>query len=103
MQTNNTISGVIDRIDMEDFPIRSKVKTLSGRVDTVVKHRGAQSRHDLFQRIIIEFDELIGYSVALQSHLLKLIKEPSTSSRFKIIKSNQREEQGPERAVKLVV
>jgi hypothetical protein len=76
MQTNQTFAGVIDRLDMEDFPIGSRVKTPSGRVGTVVKHRGAQSRHDLFQRIIIEFDEPIGDSVALQPYLLKLIKEP---------------------------
>ena len=80
MQVNHAIAGVIDRPDMEDFPIGSTVKTPSGRVGMVVKHRGAQSRHDLFQRIIIEFDEPIGDSVALQPHLLKLIKEPSTSS-----------------------
>jgi hypothetical protein len=75
MQTNQTIAGVIDRPDMEDFPIGSKVQTPSGRVGTVVKHRGAQSRHDLFQRIIVEFDEPIGDSVVLQPHLLRLIKE----------------------------
>jgi hypothetical protein len=73
MQTNHAIAGVIDRLDMEDFPIGLKVKTPSGRVGTVVKHRGAQSRHDLFQRII---DEPLGDSVALQPHLLRLIKNP---------------------------
>jgi len=75
---NQTFAGVIDRLDMEDFQIGSKVMTPSGRVGTVVKHRGAQSRHDLFQRVIIEFDEPIGDSVALQPHLLKLIKDPSS-------------------------
>ena len=78
MLVNQTLAGVVHRPDMEDFPIGSIVKTPSGRVGRVVKHRGAQSRHDLFQRIIIEFDEPIGDSVALQPHLLKLIKE-STS------------------------
>ena len=68
--------GVIDRPDMEDFPIGSIVKTPSGRIGTVVKHRGAQSRFDLFQRIIIEFEDPIGDSVALQPHLLTLIKLP---------------------------
>ncbi|MGV0981421.1 MAG: hypothetical protein ACOYB0_03570 [Polynucleobacter sp.] len=76
MQINHAIVGIIDRLDMEDFPIGSKVKTPSGRIGTVVKHRGAQSRHDLFQRIIIEFDEPIGDSVALQPHLLTLIQAP---------------------------
>ena len=68
--------GVIDRPDMEDFPIGSIVKTPSGRIGTVVKHRGAQSRFDLFQRIIIEFEDPIGDSVALQPHLLTMIKLP---------------------------
>lgn len=75
-QTNQAMVGVIHRPDMEDFPIGSIVKTPSGRIGTVVKHRGAQSRFDLFQRIIIEFEEPIGDSVALQPHLLTMIKTP---------------------------
>ena len=80
MQTNQAIAGVIDRLDMEDFPIGSIVKTPSGRIGTVVKHRGAQSRFDLFQRIIIEFEDPIGDSVALQPHLLTMIKRPAADS-----------------------
>jgi hypothetical protein len=76
MQANPCIAGIIDRPDMEDFPIGSIVKTPSGRIGTVVKHRGAQSRFDLFQRIIIEFEDPIGDSVALQPHLLTMIKLP---------------------------
>ena len=75
-QINQTMVGVIHRPDMEDFPIGSIVKTPSGRIGTVVKHRGAQSRFDLFQRIIIEFEDPIGDSVALQPHLLTMIKLP---------------------------
>ena len=75
-QASQAMVGVIDRLDMEDFPIGSIVKTPSGRIGTVVKHRGAQSRFDLFQRIIIEFEEPIGDSVALQPHLLTMIKLP---------------------------
>ncbi len=75
-QVNQAMVGVIDRSDMEDFPIGSIVKTPSGRIGTVVKHRGAQSRFDLFQRIIIEFEDPIGDSVALQPHLLTMIKLP---------------------------
>ena len=75
-QVNQTMVGVIDRPDMEDFPIGSIVKTPSGRIGTVVKHRGAQSRFDLFQRIIIEFEDPIGDSVALQPHLLTMIRLP---------------------------
>ena len=76
MLVNQTLAGVVHRPDMEDFPIGSIVKTPSGRVGTVVKHRGAQSRHDLFQRIIIEFEDPIGDSVALQPHLLTMVKKP---------------------------
>ncbi|OWF65086.1 hypothetical protein B6A14_04545 [Polynucleobacter hirudinilacicola] len=76
MLVNQALAGVVHRPDMEDFPIGSIVKTPSGRVGTVVKHRGAQSRHDLFQRIIIEFEDPIGDSVALQPHLLTMIKKP---------------------------
>ncbi|QWE02043.1 hypothetical protein [Polynucleobacter sp. JS-JIR-II-b4] len=76
MLVNQTLAGVVHRPDMEDFPIGSIVKTPSGRVGRVVKHRGAQSRHDLFQRIIIEFEDPIGDSVALQPHLLTMIKKP---------------------------
>ena len=76
MLVNQTLAGVVHRPDMEDFPIGTIVKTPSGRVGRVVKHRGAQSRHDLFQRIIIEFEDPIGDSVALQPHLLTMIKKP---------------------------
>ena len=76
MLVNQSLAGVVHRPDMEDFPIGSSVNTPSGRVGRVVKHRGAQSRHDLFQRIIIEFEDPIGDSVALQPHLLTMIKKP---------------------------
>ena len=76
MLVNQSLAGVVHRPDMEDFPIGSIVKTPSGRVGRVVKHRGAQSRHDLFQRIIIEFEDPIGDSVALQPHLLTMVKKP---------------------------
>lgn len=73
MPSKYHLAGVVARLDMEDFPIGSEVQTPSGRIGTVIKHRGAQSRHDLFQRIIIEFDEPIGDTVALQPHLLTMI------------------------------
>ncbi|QWE19197.1 hypothetical protein [Polynucleobacter corsicus] len=75
-QSSQAMAGVIQLPDMEDFPIGSIVKTPSGRIGTVVKHRGAQSRFDLFQRIIIEFEDPIGDSVALQPHLLTMIRLP---------------------------
>ena len=75
-QSSQAMVGVIHRPDMEDFPIGAIVRTPSGRIGTVVKHRGAQSRFDLFQRIIIEFEDPIGDSVALQPHLLTMIRLP---------------------------
>ncbi len=75
-QSSQAMVGVIHRPDIEAFPIGSIVKTPSGRIGTVVKHRGAQSRFDLFQRIIIEFEDPIGDSVALQPHLLTMISLP---------------------------
>jgi len=72
--------GVVERLDMEDFPIGAVVQTPSGRTGTVIKHRGAQSRHDLFQRVIIEFDEPYGDTVALQPHLLTIISKGEASN-----------------------
>lgn len=80
MPSNCRLLGVVERLDMEDFPIGSVVKTPSGRIGTVIKHRGAQSRHDLFQRIIIEFDEPYGDTVALQPYLLTIIKGTEASN-----------------------
>jgi hypothetical protein len=83
MQSNNRptgMLGIVERLDMEDFPIGSIVQTPSGRTGTVIKHRGAQSRHDLFQRIIIEFDEPYGDTVALQPYLLTIIKRAEASN-----------------------
>ena len=77
---NEDYVGVKPRLDMEDFPIGSWVKTPSGRIGTVLKHRGAQSRHDLFQRVIVGFFEPIGDSVALQPHLLTMIDKPDAAN-----------------------
>lgn len=77
---NSDYFGVKVRLDMEDFPIGSWVKTPSGRIGRVLKHRGAQSRHDLFQRVIVGFFEPIGDSVALQPHLLTIIDMPEAAN-----------------------
>ena len=54
-------------LDMDDVPIGSIVKTPSGRVGVVIKHRGAESKLDLFQRVVIKFYEPLGDSVVSQS------------------------------------
>lgn len=77
---NEDYLGVKARLDVVDFPIGSWVKTPSGRIGTVLKHRGTQSRHDLFQRVIVGFFEPIGDSVALQPHLLTVIDRPEAAN-----------------------
>lgn len=57
--------------DMEDFPVGTVVRTPTGRVGTVVKHRGAESKHDHFQRVVVFFGPRQRDSVALQPHLLE--------------------------------
>jgi len=71
-------------LDMDDVPIGSIVKTPSGRVGVVIKHRGAESKLDLFQRVVIKFYEPLGDSVVLQPHLLTIIGScPQTMSDLK--------------------
>jgi hypothetical protein len=58
-------------LDMEDFPVGTRVKTPSGRTGTVVKHRGAESKLDHFQRLTVRLDEGGRHDlVTLQPHLL---------------------------------
>jgi len=76
MQTKSALLHPLTHQDMDDVPVGSRVKTPSGRIGTVIKHRGAQSRLDLFQRITILCDEPAGDTVVLQPHLLKVISKP---------------------------
>ncbi len=58
-------------LDMEDFPVGTRVKTPSGRIGTVIKHRGAESKLDHFQRLTVRLDEGGRHDlVTLQPHLL---------------------------------
>jgi len=58
-------------LDMEDFPVGTRVATPSGRTGTVTKHRGAESKFDHFQRITVVFDGgKRNDMVTLQPHLL---------------------------------
>ncbi len=58
-------------LDMEDFPIGTRVTTPSGRTGVVTKHRGAESKLDHFQRITVLLDgKRKNDYVTLQPHLL---------------------------------
>lgn len=58
-------------LDMEDFPLGTRVMTPTGRVGTVIKHRGAESKLDRFQRLTVRLDEGGRHDlVTIQPHLL---------------------------------
>ncbi len=58
-------------LDMEDFPVGTRVQTPTGRIGTVVKHRGAESKLDHFQRLTVRLDGGGRHDlVTLQPHLL---------------------------------
>jgi len=58
-------------LDMEDFPMGTRVTTPSGRTGVVTKHRGSESKFDHFQRITVLLDgKRKNDYVTLQPHLL---------------------------------
>lgn len=58
-------------LDMEDFPVGTRVVTPTGRIGTVIKHRGAESKLDHFQRLTVRLDAGGRHDlVTLQPHLL---------------------------------
>lgn len=58
-------------LDMEDFPVGTRVMTPTGRIGTVIKHRGAESKLDHFQRLTVQLDDGGRHAlVTLQPHLL---------------------------------
>lgn len=58
-------------LDMDDMPVGTRVQTPSGRVGTVIKHRGAESKLDHFQRLTVQLDNGTRHDlVTLQPHLL---------------------------------
>ena len=66
--------------DIDQFPIGTVVRTPSGRVGVVVKHRGAESRHDHFLRLVVHFGGGPRDSVVLQPTLLQPVKSPADDS-----------------------
>lgn len=58
-------------LDMDDFPVGTRVATPTGKVGTVIKHRGAESKLDHFQRLTVRLDGGGRHDlVTLQPHLL---------------------------------
>lgn len=66
-------------VDVEDLPIGCLVKTPSGRVGLVIKHQGAQSKQDHFQRVMLRFNEDPRDSVLLQPQMLERINRRTPS------------------------
>lgn len=69
-------------LDVEDFPVGTRVMTPTGRVGTVIKQRGAESKLDHFLRVTVLLDEGRRHDlVTLQPHLLTKCppeKEPAS-------------------------
>jgi hypothetical protein len=58
-------------LDMDDFPVGTRVQTPTGRIGTVIKHKGAESKLDHFQRLTVRLDGGARHDlVTLQPHLL---------------------------------
>jgi hypothetical protein len=65
-------------LDIDDLPPGTWVRTPCGKVGTVIKSRGAESRLDYFQRVVVYFGGGARDTVVLQPHLLvKLDKHPA--------------------------
>lgn len=75
------------QLDIEDLPPGTWVKTPAGRIGSVIKCRGAQSKQDFFQRVVVYFGGGPRDTVVLQPHLLvKLDKHPAqVGAELKII------------------
>lgn len=61
--------------DLDDLPLGTKVRTPTGSIGIVVKHRMA-SRIDRFQRAVVQFGKNPRDGVVLQPHLLEIIEMP---------------------------
>lgn len=60
-------------LDLDDFPPGTLARTPSGRVGIVIKHQGAASKRDHFQRVVLHFGAGPRDSVMLQPHMLEAI------------------------------
>ena len=71
-------------LDVEDFPVGTRVMTPTGRKGTVIKHKGFESKHDHFLRVAVQMDGGGRHDlVTLQPHLLtKCPPEPELAPRI---------------------
>ena len=67
-------------LDLDDLPPGTLVRTPSGRIGVVIKHQGAASKRDHFQRVVLHFGGGPRDSVMLQPHMLEPIT-PRTRDR----------------------
>ncbi len=59
-------------MDVDDFPVGTRVLTPTGRAGTVIKHRGHESKFDHFLRVTVRLDGGTRHNlVTLQPHLLQ--------------------------------
>ena len=74
-------------LGVDDLPPGTWVRTPAGKIGSVIKSRGAESKHDHFERVVVYFGGGARDTVVLQPHLLvKLDKHPSElDSELKII------------------
>lgn len=63
-------------VDMDEFPIGSRVITPSGRAGTVIRHKGYESKRDSFLRVIVRYDGRDRRAlVTLQPRLLRKVQQ----------------------------
>ena len=63
-------------VDLDEFPIGSRVITPSGRVGTVIRHKGYESKRDNFLRVIVLYDGRDRRAlVTLQPRLLRKVQQ----------------------------
>lgn len=60
-------------LDLDDFPPGTLACTPSGRIGIVIKHQGAESKRDHFQRVLLHFGGGPRDSVLLQPHMMRPI------------------------------
>lgn len=75
-------------LDLDDFPIGTLARTPSGRIGVVIKHKGAASKQDHFQRLVLHFSADPHDSVTLQPNMLEPIT-PRTSGRALTAKARE--------------
>ncbi len=75
-------------LDLDDFPIGTLARTPSGRIGVVIKHKGAASKQDHFQRLVLHFSSDPHDSVTLQPNMLEPIT-PRTSGRVLTAKARE--------------